>query len=272
MKRYLKQKGRLSEAVEQRLRQHPVLSQFRQVNWRHLLAASRLREYPPAAAICREGETARNGWLITDGEIKLVRHTTKGQVLLVDILLTGELFGVVFYREQPVQPATAVAVKPTRALEFPLTILMDELQGNPALQTALLQDTCLKLCQSVAMRGLALEELPVRIATILCRLHEKFGRIIPETRATLAELAGTTTESAIRSTRELEAEGVLRLGRGVIEVLTLDQLHKRSALVAPHSHPSTNVHGQQEPTFHFRGNTPVGPRQKQQHTKPKDKQ
>lgn len=243
-KKNINRKSRIPDALEEMLRQHPVLSQFRQINWKHLVAHSGLREILPAAAICREGHPAQYGWLIVKGEVKLVRHTTKGQVLLVDILLPGELFGVVFYRDQPVQPATAVAVKATRLLAFPLSILLDELDGNPTLQTALLQDTCLKLCQSVAMRGLALEELPVRMATILCRLHEKFGRIIPETRATLAELAGTTTESAIRATRELEEQGVLRLGRGVIEVVSLHQLHARSALAASHVHSGVMTPGQ----------------------------
>src|SRR5688572_29319439 len=130
-KKNINRRSRIPEALEKRLRQHPVLCQFRQINWKHLVANSSLREFRPAAAICREGQPAQHGWLIVEGEVKLVRHTTKGQVLLVDILLPGELFGVVFYRDQPVQPAAAVAVKATRLLAFPLSILMDELHGNP---------------------------------------------------------------------------------------------------------------------------------------------
>jgi CRP/FNR family transcriptional regulator, nitrogen oxide reductase regulator len=262
-KRSIDRMSRMPEALERRLRQHPVLSQFRQLNWKHLIAGCSLREFRPADAICQEGQPAQHGWLIVEGEVKLVRHTTRGQVLLVDILLRGELFGVVFYRNQPVQPAAAVALKRTRLLQFPLAILMEELEGNPALQTALLQDTCLKLCQSVAMRGLALEELPVRVATILCRLHEKFGPVIPETRSTLAELAGTTTESAIRITRELQAQGILRLERGVIEVLSLDRLHAKSAIVAPHAHPG-GVAEARSATNRFSGHQPVVPMQQQQ--------
>lgn len=189
--------------------------------------------------VCREGDNANHAWLLLDGEVKLIRHTTTGHVLLVDILLAGELFGAVFYTEHPVQPATAMAVKPTRLLTFPISVFTTEQATNPALQSALLEDTCLKLCQSIALRGLGLEEVPVRIASILCRLSEKFGRIIPETRSTLAELAGTTTETAIRVTRDLAEDGVLRLGRGRIEVLDLTRLQSQSALTAPHQHRAT---------------------------------
>lgn len=210
--------------VRDRLRKHPVFSQFRQTNWVELLHRSRLEEPQTGETICREWQRAKTAWLVLKGEVKLLRHTTKGQVLLVDLMLPGDLFGAVFYAGHPIHPVTAVAMKRAQTFAFPLDVLIDELKTNDLLQMALLEDTCVKLCQSIAMRGLGLEDVPVRIASILCRLQEKFGARIPETRAIIAELAGTTTESAIRITRGLEKEGVLRLRRGSIEILSLERL------------------------------------------------
>lgn len=217
-------RSRLTETVRECLRKHPVFSQFRQTNWVELLQRSRIVEPLPGEVICREWQKAELAWLLLEGEVKLLRYTTKGQVLLVDLVLPGDLFGAVFYAAHPIHPVTAIAMKKVRAFAFPLVVLIDELKTNDLLQMALLEDTCIKLCQSIAMRGLGLEDVPVRIASILCRLQDKFGTIIPETRATIAELAGTTTESAIRITRAMEKEGVIRLSRGKIEVLSSDRL------------------------------------------------
>ena len=223
-------RSRLTETVRECLRKHPVFSQFRQTNWVELLQRSRIAEPRQGEVICHEWQKAEQAWLLLEGEVKLLRHTTKGQVLLVDLVLSGDLFGAVFYAGHPIHPVTAVAMKKTKLFAFPLAVLLDELRTNDLLQMALLEDTCIKLCQSIAMRGLGLEDVPVRVASIRCRLQEKFGAVIPETRATIAELAGTTTESAIRITRAMEKEGVVRLSRGKIEVLSQDRLSEMAGV------------------------------------------
>lgn len=225
----------LSEAIQLTLRRHPVFSRIRrQFSWDNLLKQSQLQTLKAGQTICREGEPARTAWLVLEGEVKLVRHTTRGQVLLVDITLSGEIFGAVVYRENPVQPATAITLKASRIMAFPFAVLIEEMSANSALQRALLEDACLKLCQSMALRSLALENLTVRIVTWLLRLHEKFGLVIPETRATLAELAGSTIESAIRVTRELQDKGLLRLDRGRIEIISVEKLREMAGTAIPH--------------------------------------
>ena len=225
----------LSETIQLTLRRHPVFSRIRrQFSWDNLLKQSQLRTLKAGQTICREGEPARTVWLVLEGEVKLVRHTTRGQVLLVDITLSGEIFWAVVYHENPVQPATAITLKTSRIMAFPFAVLIEEMSANSALQRALLEDTCLKLCQSMALRSLALENLTVRIVTWLLRLHEKFGLVIPETRATLAELAGSTIESAIRVTRELQDKGLLRLDRGRIEIISVEKLREMAGTAIPH--------------------------------------
>jgi len=218
-----------------------------------ILDVSHVQEYSKGETICREGEPARTVWLVFKGEAELVRHTTRGQVLLIDMLLPDAVFGVVFYSDNPVQPVSVFTLKPTRVLHFPLSLLLDELQGNSSLRAALLEDKCLKLCHSIALRGMALKEVPVWLASILWRLHEKFCPFIPETRATLDELAGTTTESVIRITRELEKQGILRLGRGKVEILLPEKLQQLSALDSTHHHhqPKANNSCLRTSNFHL---------------------
>ena len=148
-------------------------------------------------------------------------YSTKGTALLLEIVLPNQLFSAVFHAHEPVYPCTAVAMKPTEVLSFRRKDLMEDLENNPPLQKMLLADISLKLCQAVKMRGLWLEEARVRIAQVLLYLCEKFGRLIPETRATVAELAGTSVETAIRITNRLARRGILATGRGQVEILSL---------------------------------------------------
>jgi CRP-like cAMP-binding protein len=143
--------------------------------------------------------------------------------LLLDLILPNQLFGA-FFHPHASSPCTAVAVKNTKLLSFRLKDFIENLDKNPALQRMLLADTCHKLWQAQRMRGLWLEEARVRIAHMLLYLYEKFGPIIPETRATLAELAGTSVETAIRISGALARRGILVTRRGQLEILCLTDL------------------------------------------------
>jgi CRP-like cAMP-binding protein len=64
-------------------------------------------------------------------------------------------------------------------------------------------------------------EKPVgmRLKKVLNTLYRKFGNPIPFTSFELAELAGTTTESALRAMAGLRRDGIVRSGRGEVFVL-----------------------------------------------------
>jgi CRP-like cAMP-binding protein len=198
-----------------------VLSKLQASSKQKLMAGAAFEEIDRGAAICHEQAPAVRFSLVLRGEVKLVKYSTKGTALLIEIVLPNQLFGAVFHAHEPVYPCTAVAMKPTELLSFRRKDLMEDLENNPPLQRMLLAETCYKLCQAHQMRALWLEETRVRIAHLLLQLYEKFGRVIPETRATIAELAGTSVETAIRITNGLARRGLLATRRGQVEILSL---------------------------------------------------
>ncbi len=210
-------KGQVNEAVAT----NEVLSKLRAVSKQKLMAGATFAELGRGTVIYHEEAAAVRFSLVLRGEVKLVTYSTKGTALLIDIVLPNQLFGSVFHDHNPVYPCTAVAMKPTELLSFRRKDFMEDLGNNPPLQRMLLADTSQKLCQAIQMRGLSLEEARVRIAQVLLYLCEKFGRVIPETRATLAELAGMSVETAIRITNRLARRGILATGRGQVEILSL---------------------------------------------------
>src|SRR6266567_4704446 len=209
-------KGRVNEAVAT----NEVLSKLRAVSKQKLMAGATFAELGRGTVIYHEEAAAVRFSMVLRGEVKLVTYSTKGAVLLIDIVLPNQLFGAVFHDHNPVYPCTAVAMKPTDLLSFRRKDLMEDLENNPPLQKILLADTSYKLCQALQIRGLWLEEARVRIAQYRLYLREPHPRGIRETRATLAELAGTNVETAIRITNRLARHGILATGRGRVEILS----------------------------------------------------
>jgi len=207
--------------VNEALAANQVLSKLRAVSKQKLVAGARFEEMKRGTVIYHEEAPAVRFLLVLRGEVKLVTYSTRGATLLIDIVLPNQLFGTIFHDRNPVYPCTAVAMQPSDLLSFRRKDLIDDLEKNPPLQSMLLADTSQKLCQAIQMRGFWQEDALVRIARTLLYLCEKFGRVIPETRATVAELAGTSVETAIRITNGLTRRGLLATRRGQIEILSL---------------------------------------------------
>ncbi len=216
--------GADSERIATAIAANPILSKLQPSSKLRLSAGTRVERVGCGEVICHADASAVWSWLVLSGEVKLVKYTTRGATLLIDLVLPNHLLGAVFYRCHPVYPCTAVAMRETEVAAFKTTDLLAELEENPPLQRLVLDELCLKLCRSYEMRGLFLERAPVRIAALLLYLQGKFGPLIPETRETIAELAGTTLETAMRVSSQMARSGILRTGRGRIEIVSLAKL------------------------------------------------
>jgi CRP-like cAMP-binding protein len=165
-------------------------------------------------------------WIVVTGQVELIKLTTRGHEFMIELAIPQDLFGAVFYADCPSYPVTAVAMQSARVMHFPIREMHDLLTRNPHFMKEVLADTCLRLCHAQHMRGLTIEDVPKRIAGALVYLFEKFGPEIPESRVTLAKLAGTTVESAIRLSRQLVEAKIIATERGRIEILSPKRLYE----------------------------------------------
>lgn len=178
-----------------------------------------LKRFNRGAVLFHENDPAQYSWFVLNGLVKLARITPKGQELVIELAATEDLFGAVYYHEHPVYPATAIAVEPTTVACLPVRSLEAAMQRDPAFQRELLADTCQRLCRAQELRGLSLEPVAERLAWALSYLAEKLGSEITASRALLAQLAGTTVETAIRITGQWAREGWLKTERGKMILL-----------------------------------------------------
>lgn len=204
--------------------------------FRHLSAKERQRvaslshdrAFAKGETIFHEGRPSDSVWLTMEGRVHLLHHQVEGRVQASCVMTPGETFCCLPALDRGVYPATAVAATPARVLQIPSHLFHEVMRGSPDV----LQETlCVfggRLRQVEAKACLVHDPVERRIAQALVTLQKKFGDSIPLTRQEVAELAGTTVETSIRTISRFQQEGWVRTSRGKIELLKPDSLRQLS--------------------------------------------
>jgi CRP-like cAMP-binding protein/CheY-like chemotaxis protein len=185
-------------------------------------------------SIAYEGEEDASGFIVAQGRIAMLKSSLSGKELIVELLPPGDIFGLLVALESMPYPLTARAQIPSKVLWVPKSNLHMLLEDHPELYRQFTQHMSTRLRSSHDIsRGLAYDRVEVRIAATLTNLVPKFARTngneqsyaIDITRQELADLTGTSPETAIRITKAMEREGLLDLSRPcLIRILNLDGL------------------------------------------------
>lgn len=189
--------------------------------------------------IATEGDDeSPNGFIVVTGCLAISKSSSSGRTLIVELLQAGDVFGLMLMLSQEYSAAqlSARAIEPSTILWMPKIEYTRLIQGHPELLTRHVSHLlrCLQSSYRLA-RGLAHDKVEIRIAAILSSLHFKFGGsrssddagTIHFTRQQLAELTGTTSETAIRVTRAMQRNGLIRMMHpGEITIVDLDSLNR----------------------------------------------
>lgn len=191
-----------------------------------LAAAARERPFEKGQTLFEEGQLAKDVWLVRTGRVHLLHYAPAGQVQTTCVMTVGETFCCLPTLDQGTYPATAVAAVPSTVLQIPLRAFHEVLSSTPALLQETLGIFCQRLRQVEAKGCLAHDPVELRVAQALVTLRKKFGDTIPLTRQEIAELAGTTVETVIRTVSRFQQEGWVRSGRGQLRLLDLAALQR----------------------------------------------
>lgn len=175
---------------------------------RELIAAvATLRSYGRGDCLFREGDPSEAFLFVLDGLVKLVKSTPAGKEMILEIFGAGDPVGVVAaYAGKPL-PATAEALTPVHCLAIPSAAFFGLLESHPRLVRGLLAGLTLRLVElTTRLSDLAGARVEERMARLLLRKAAELGKQIAEgvfvplalSRQELADLSGTTLETAIR--------------------------------------------------------------------------
>lgn len=165
-----------------------------------------------------EGAPADRLWIVRRGAVRLFKSSRRGQVLTLDRLGPGEMFGAVSALEPQSYPSSAEASEAGSAWVLPREAFARLLESEPQLALEVLRVVARRLREAEnRLRAAAQDPAPARLAQAL--LFSARAGEAHVTRRTLAEAAGTTVETAIRVLRRFEHEGWVRGEVGIIHLL-----------------------------------------------------
>lgn len=164
-------------------------------------------------------------YIIAEGKIKVLKHASSGKEFIVAFFGPGEMFGEVAVFENRPYPASAQAVAETRVIGVKRDDIMSFLADRPAVALKIIGVLGQRLRDAQGrLRDFAGERVEQRLASVLLMLAAKLGPTLPFTRQEIADMAGTTTETAIRVMSVLKDRNIIRSTRGKVIILDEQKL------------------------------------------------
>ena len=203
---------------------------------RVLAQSSAVRQVEGGEFLSLPGEQPEIGFVVISGRLAVTKISEAGKELTVELLPPGDAFGILRVLEST-PPNTAVRAQiASRILAVHQTALRIIVDKYPAVYREIAEEYSnrMKALLNLAV-SLAHAKVESRIVSTLLALAPRFGKSCAQedqsriylTRRELADLAGTTPETAIRITKNFERDGLLDLSRpGIIKILSLNNLRE----------------------------------------------
>jgi CRP/FNR family transcriptional regulator len=185
-------------------------------------ALATLQQLEKGDALWHAGDPAENLCVVVTGRVKIVRHADSGDIIL-EMFGPTETAGLVAVYNQIPYPATAIAMEPTLLLRLPRRDWFELIDKDPGFARGMiLQMTRLNMALTRKLAAMHGKRVGARVATLFLSLADRLGRQTAEgteiplalSRQEIAELVGTTVESAIRVMSRWNRQGVLLTGSG----------------------------------------------------------
>jgi CRP/FNR family transcriptional regulator len=172
-----------------------------------------------------DGDDPEWFYVVAEGQVKVLKHSSLGREFIIAFFGPGEMFGEVAVFENKPYPASAQAVTETRVVGIKREDFLSFLANRPQVALGIINVLGGRLRDAQGrLRDLAGERVEQRLAGILLMLSSKLGPTLPFTRQEIADMAGTTTETAIRVMSHLKDRGIIRSVRGKVIILDEEKL------------------------------------------------
>lgn len=185
------------------------------------------RGFSPQQVIFREGDQSDTCYIVKSGHCRAVRHHPDGRAITLAHFGTGDIFGELAMFDTDKRSATVEALDSVQALAILAGDMRRLMREHPDISAKLVVALGRRLREAnERLSRQSFQTVQSRVAGVLARLVEQErseGAEAPEveiriTQADIAQLAGSSRESASRFLAVLERAGVLKQGRGRILV------------------------------------------------------
>jgi len=194
----------------------PLLAALRPEDREAVAPLCRMRGYEKGETIFREGDPADRIHFVHIGRVKIVKSAGARDVI-VEILGPGEPVGAVAVFERRPFPASAITLEPSGILSIPEREFFALLEKRPEMMRQLLAGLTYRLMMVNKRLADLTGSAEQRAARLFLTLADRLGlqtsngmRIpLPLSRQEIADLLGTTLETAIRLMSRWQKEAIV---------------------------------------------------------------
>ncbi|MFN3219450.1 MAG: Crp/Fnr family transcriptional regulator [Acidimicrobiales bacterium] len=183
--------------------------------WDAIAASGREVRFDAGDTLVRQGEQSTHCYAIRSGEVLVTATTAAGSTVVLGRRNGGSVIGELAALDPAPRSATVTARTDVVAQMLSAVELEALLLDQPALALAELKRLSLQLRSLTERYAVGGAALRTRIVTLLETHRAETGvASLRSTRSELAGWLGASREAVSRVLQELEAEGVVQLGRG----------------------------------------------------------
>ena len=185
-----------------------------------------LRRYRKGEPIFEEGSPADAVHLLRAGLVKAVKYAPNSSLSSMEVIGPGQLFGMIAVMDDKPYPVSAIPLSACAAYRIPARLFASLLAEHPDFSKQVYASVGDHLRQSQSLRALSAETVERRVAHVLCVLSESMGAVLPVRREDIAEIAGCSPETAIRTLADFRKRGLISSGWKRVTILDPRRLKK----------------------------------------------
>jgi CRP/FNR family cyclic AMP-dependent transcriptional regulator len=201
----------------------PVFSTLEPSDLEQIAQMALPRHFEPGQAVFREGDQSDTCYIVREGHARAVRSHGDGRTITLARFGPGDIFGELAMFEDERRSATVEAIEPTSVIGVLGPDMRRLLSEHPQIAARMVIALGRRLRDSnERLSRQSFQTVQSRVAVVLSQLVEQEiadGKpaadvLVTATQADLAQLAGSSRESASRFLAVLERAGVISQGRG----------------------------------------------------------
>jgi CRP/FNR family transcriptional regulator len=185
------------------------------------------RHFGAGEVVFREGDESSTCYVVRSGHARAIREHTDGRSITLATFGPGDIFGELAMFDNERRSATVEAAESVEAIAILAADMRRLLREHPDISVKLLQSLGRRLRETnERLTRQSFQTVQSRVASVLSQLVEAARAegagdgdiLITSTQAELAQLAGSSRESASRFLAVLERAGIITQGRGKLVV------------------------------------------------------
>jgi CRP/FNR family cyclic AMP-dependent transcriptional regulator len=205
----------------------PVFSTLEPGDLERIAQMALPRQFEPGQAVFREGDQSDTCYVVREGHARAVRSHGDGRTITLATFGPGDIFGELAMFEDERRSATVEAIEPTSVIAVLGPDMRRLMNEHPQIAARLVIALGRRLREmNERLSRQSFQTVQSRVAVVLSQLVEQeiaAGKqpadvLVTATQADLAQLAGSSRESASRFLAVLERAGVISQGRGRLVV------------------------------------------------------